>query len=34
MTRGDGMSLGGRVAIIGSAIVRFGENFDQSLTDR
>lgn len=27
------MGLGGQVAIIGSGVVKFGENFDQSLTD-
>jgi acetyl-CoA C-acetyltransferase len=27
------MGVGGRVAIIGSGVVKFGENFDQSLTD-
>jgi hypothetical protein len=27
------MGLGGRVAIVGSGIIKFGENFHQSLTD-
>jgi acetyl-CoA C-acetyltransferase len=27
------MGLGGKVAIIGSGIIKYGENFDQSLTD-
>src|SRR3989304_1857680 len=28
-----GMGLGGKVAIIGTGIIKFGENFHQSLTD-
>ena len=27
------MGLGGKVAIIGTGIIKFGENFHQSLTD-
>lgn len=28
-----GTGLGGRVAIIGSGVIKYGENFHQSLTD-